>query len=223
MANDAFRPRPLAASVICLLILASFVVATTAVFWAMGTNFALWYLKNGSLIALLVSLTALVGEDDAQVSEHLVSANPGEYLAGCAGILAVLFHSFGISVDSTPSVRFRFWRRVEELLSFLGTLALVMCAFTWVVVIAPTNYFITIVTGAVERSFRASDKEIVARTKNGKLEIEAVLKSARTDDQKKVGFFKPLAVTQVLTAALLWVLEQQLVPGPEAQLLQGPK
>src|SRR5262245_45819290 len=79
----------------------AFLIGTNA--WAFSTlghtSYFLWYLKNGSAVALGASFLGLIW-DGLALHDDLLSAHPLKYLRGCFGLISVVFHAASVHLKS---------------------------------------------------------------------------------------------------------------------------
>ena len=84
--------------------------------WLLGnylnTNYFVWYLKNGSLIAIAVSFLAFAWKD-LEKRKDLLSLHPLAYISGCMGLLGIFVFSLGDYMEGTQR------RRVAERSAFI--------------------------------------------------------------------------------------------------------
>lgn len=176
-----------------------------------GVNYFLWYLKNGALISIAVSFVALTWEG-LKSREDLLSSHPREYLRGCAAVGAIYYSSIeahltpgketgGSRTYSTVAV---LWDTVIGLLLIVLLMAL---GLGWLLVVAPLNYFITLITGSVERqALQRSPARAIVVTEDKKETLTSQSAADELPDNAvNVSLArKPFAITQALTALLLW-------------------
>jgi hypothetical protein len=176
-----------------------------------GVNYFLWYLKNGALISIAVSFVALIWEG-LKWREDLLSSHPREYLRGCAGLGANFFSSIAAhltpgkktSNSRTYSTVAMLWDNVIGLLLIILMMVFAIC---WLLVIAPLNYFITLITGSVERQALHGSPAHAIEITEGKNIILTSLPATAELPGNAVNISltrKPFAITQALTALLLW-------------------
>lgn len=181
-------------------------------FHFMSTNYFLWYLENGTLIGIAVSFLAVVWEG-LESRKDLLSAHPLRYLRGCTILLATLFHSISIYLESPEGPG---GKRLRQPASFYWDLILttvvlmvvMVLGLAWLVVMAPLNYFVTIISGAVARqSFRGTPRRAIVIQIGKKVILTAQpaneeIPPSATDVSFAV---KPFAVTQAVTSLVLLI------------------
>jgi hypothetical protein len=180
-----------------------------------GTNYFIWYLKNGALIGLAVSFIALIWEE-LETREGLLSAHPLEYLVACFALMAIFFKSVEIHLSNplngsrtrdfgAGSVVVMLW---DGWISLFALLIMMTFALAWLIVVAPLNFFVTLFSGALARQgLRGiSLRPIIIRK-----EKEMILTSRPAKDDLSVDAIdvsltrKPFALTQALTSLFLWI------------------
>jgi hypothetical protein len=188
-----------------------------------NTNYFVWYLKNGSWIGMVVSFIALIWEG-LGVRADLLSASPAKYVRACFGLLAAFFLSCSVYIDNLRfgpndgdgGRRSAIASLLDSVMAPLILLTIIICVIAWLVVIAPLNYFITILTGAIARQelrgtrwrpiYKQTDKEIIMAKQPAKdiLPDNAVdISLAR----------KPFAVSQAITSLFLWIADKIFQAG----------
>ena len=121
--------------------LAAIVAADYGVFRLFDSNYFQWYIAQGPLIALAVAGVSVVVELDQIPS--LISAHPAKYAAAWLEVpgLTFLYFSELVRSDGDGSSAPLDWP-ITALTGFV-LMALWIC---WLTVIAPLQYFVTLVT-----------------------------------------------------------------------------
>ncbi|MFV9616861.1 MAG: hypothetical protein ACNYZG_12955, partial [Gammaproteobacteria bacterium] len=156
-------------------------------------------------VALAIVVTSVAwGEIDKNTG--LISLNPLEYSAACLYAAGLPLIAIGAHAQSKNQPnRLAFIDTVSYILALL-LIAIVVVAWLWLV--APLQYFMTIVCGAPARAAQSSTYMLYARIEDGKLEYE----EKQPGEIAPVGYWdasmreKPLALVSALTAVLLFVI-----------------
>jgi hypothetical protein len=200
------RGKPLNAVAVGLL-LAGLVAVDYGLFRLFDRNYFDWYLTHGSLIALVVAVIAVAVELDQR--PNLISAHPAFYLGGWLEIPGVTLLSFSDlvrGVDPDPNAG-----PLDGLITGLVGIVFGVLWFGWLVVIAPLQYFVTLVTGAPARRAVASRKRTWLERRADTTVIGTGPIKQMPDGSQEIGLARrPVSVTSTLTAALLFVIEQYL-------------
>lgn len=200
-------------------------------------NYFIWYLKNGALIGILVSFIGLIWEE-ADYRKELLSAHPGEYLHGCFALLAIFYWSVAIHLEKNPQsegsasendLTPRFSFPFDRLISVIVVLVMGVFALAWLVIVAPLNYFITILSGAIARqelqgkcpraiAFQdVIDMQLVKPAPKPIFVGKTVLASTLSKEKLPDNIIdislalKPFAVTQAITAFILFIANILLI------------
>lgn len=179
-----------------------------------GVNYFVWYLKNGALIGIAISFLALTWEG-LKSRKYLLSSHPGEYLAGCATLCAVFYTSVATFLDgplrkiptndSEPRAVLSSW---DDLIGNLMTLLMMVATLGWLLVVAPLNYFITLITGSLARQeLRGSVLRAVVKggEKSEAVTSQPAAAEIPTNAVDVSLTRNPFAITQALTAMVLWI------------------
>ena len=181
------------------------------------TNYFVWYLKNGAFISIALGFLALVWEGLA-AREDMLSANPAEYLSGCLQVLAVFNMSMGIHLQNplpkpesgSPRTGYSIALYWDSLISVF--LLFVMSAFgiVWLIVVAPPNYFVTLISGTLARQeFRGLPvRPVVLQSEDRKKRVLTRYPTKRNLPAGAVDVSitkQPFVVTQAVTSLILWV------------------
>ena len=125
----------------------------------------------------------------------------------------------------TATFRYKEWERDEDLKAkfdfFIDTfislaliIAMAILAFAWLIVVAPLNYFITIFTGAVARmQLTGQYQRAIVIQSDGRLSVDAIpRKDELPEHAVDVSIAaKPFAITQAITALVLFIAKELLV------------
>jgi hypothetical protein len=176
----------------------------------LGRNtYASFWIEQGPLIAFSFTLIGLVWRNIDKQHPDLVSAHPGFYLAACSLIMSGVFLAFRNSLPARRSLRERRTGRVSAILLLCDTVMglmiyalLTLVAFVWLLCIAPTMYFVTLVTGAPARLAMLSKSDQVQMVRSSKTP-----EGATANEWFVLSFGDiPITVTGALTAGLLTLL-----------------
>ena len=133
---------------------------------AFKRNLFEWYLRNGSLIALMTSILALFWKDiDKNV--ELISWNPLAYIAAHLRLCSAPFSILGPKIsalsqeaidraralysDPHASIIVAYARSFEIFASALTGLIICAIAIAWLLLVVPIQYFVYLVCGALPR------------------------------------------------------------------------
>lgn len=176
------------------------------------TSYLQWYLDKGPIISLSLGFIALIWEElDAR--KGLLSANPVYYLGTCLALAGILAHALGVQMESNKrrDAAAHGWSVFGQLWDLLVTvvvgMAIIVLLFAWILVVAPLNYVVTLFAGAPARmQLRGLAYRSMVIEANGRIEIIKAPTNTATDEKAvDVSFArKPFAVTQALTALMLW-------------------
>jgi hypothetical protein len=164
------------------------------------------YVKYGSEIGLIVAILGAGAESEEELAGR-VSASPSSYLsasfAWTGSFLAAAFNTTGGRKRPLPA-GVRTWP-LDGLVSGLLILPVWLLLWAWLLLVAPIQYFVTLVAGAPARRALATRPDMVAReespTPSGGVKKRAL----------SLGFDRaPFATTQAFAAALLFVLDKTL-------------
>lgn len=182
-------------------------------------NYFIWYITNGTLIGIIVGFTASIWEG-LDSRNQLLSAHPGYYIQGCFGLMAAFFASVAFTAEQDPDYKtdqalnrwFNFG--LDTINGFVVILFMSFALLAWLVVVAPLNYFMTLLTGAIAR------KEILGKYKRA-IAIQTDTRFILTSISRKEKLpdhavnislaVKPFAITQTITALVLFVANKLLI------------
>jgi hypothetical protein len=187
-------------AVIVLLLVSDYVA-----FRLFDHNYFRWYLDHGTLIALAFSFVAIAVELDREPS--LVAAHPGSYTAGWFAILGETFE-FLSDIVRNRAVGF-----FDSLFTSLYVVTVFVLCVSWLIVIAPVQYFITLVTGAPARSALVSRRMWIKRT-GKRIELFRGPASEMPEGAEEIGLARrPVSVTSAITAGVLFIVSM-FAPSP---------
>jgi hypothetical protein len=180
-----------------------------------GTSYFRWYIQNGTLIGIVTAFLALVWQG-LEAQTGLLSWHPGRFLASCMSLAAVFYATIAVNLAGPLD---GLTRRAEEPVSILEALWDTICAvlmallmgvavFSWVVVIAPCYYVVTLVTGApARREIRGTGRRLVVQTEGYQTTILDQPSTVAVPEQAvDVSFgVRPFALTNALNAAVLFL------------------
>jgi hypothetical protein len=162
-------------------------------------NYFRWYVAGGPLIA-----TVLVGVSkalDLDKNPNRISADPNLYSGAW-------FYKHGEDqLRLAGIVRARGANAIDEIGATILAVAMALIGIAWLVLIAPIQYFVTLLTGAPARVALHSETSLRPSEKGTPTAIDRDLEKALPRTQF-VGLFATNAVTMTsaLTAALLYLL-----------------
>ena len=176
-------------------------------------NYFLWYLKSGPLISLAAGFLAPTWTK-LKARTGLVSAHPAVYAGACMQILGVFF----LSVSPTgrpkqaPATQVAEIGDTKPMRAFDAILyipiVIVMCllAITWVVLVAPLSYFVTLVAGVPARQVLRGNLAITdLQEEAGQVNLVESGQPLRSATPVVSFAQDPFALTQALTALILFV------------------
>ncbi len=174
------------------------------------TGYLEWYLKAGPVLSLSAGFLGLIWEDLA-ARNGLISANPAQYFGACLQLAGAFFFSVGTfhraPARAHPEQRAGFRRQWDDVMTMLLTIPIVGIVMLWVIVVAPLNYAVTLVTGApARRALSVPGRRAVAEEEGAWLTVRDEAGDAgRAGAAIDISFVrKPFAVTQAMTALVLW-------------------
>jgi hypothetical protein len=184
---------------VSLAVIVALVAANYLVFRLLERNYFRWYLDHGAELALALTLVALAVDLDRDPT--LVSAHPDNYAAGWLAVVGETATYFGVDVLRNPALGF-----LDMLFTGLYGLAFVGLAACWLAIVAPLQYFITLVTGAPARGALASLRMWVERRGNRITLIKGPA-GKMPKGAEEIGFARrPVAVTSTITAGVLFLV-----------------
>jgi hypothetical protein len=129
--------------------------------YLLGTDYVVWYLANGALIAVGAAFVSRIWESVEGLGRPLISADPVAYYGAClqvVGVTVLMAANAGRPPASErPSVRTERFRLdavvgpLDYLLNALLMLVVLVLVVGWLLFVAPANYLVTLVAGAPAR------------------------------------------------------------------------
>ena len=153
----------------------------------------------------------------------LLSAHPGWYIQGCFGLMAAIFISFSASADKDPDYKetesnqdlnAKFYFGLDTIVNFILFLVIGILLFAWLIVVAPLNYFITILTGSIARKqLLGKYKRAIVIEKDDRVNVDSIPRKDKLPEHAvDVSFAaKPFAITQAITALVLFIAKALLI------------
>jgi len=178
------------------------------------TSYFVWYLKNGSAVALGASFLGLIW-DGLALHDDLLSAHPLKYLRGCFGLVSVLFHAASVHLKSPlqgtradvglgSAVGMLFDGIVSVVV--LGLIGVIVVG--WLLVVAPLNYFVILVSGVLARQELRGQTWRAIAVPNGAGTILETAPSESPIPENAIDVSlarKPFSVTQAITSVIIWL------------------
>ena len=177
-----------------------------------GSNYFLWYLKNGPLISLATALLAPTWTK-LKARVGLVSPHPSVYVGACLQSLGFYIMSIApvrdvdsaqieaensIAMGDTPFVK-----RLDNLVYPVIAAVMFIVSVVWVILVAPLSYFVNFIAGVPAR--QALRGEILrGLVEEWQGQIVLVSKLDRKPSKKPSFAQDPFAMTQALTSLLLF-------------------
>jgi hypothetical protein len=184
-----------------------------------------FYLNKGSLIGL-VTAVVVISWGDLNKNIGLISPNPYTYLSACRRViylpLEVLSKGWnevsekwdiitkGIKYGGVAFPLKDYWIFWDLLFGVLLGVIIVLSLLIWLVVVAPLQYFIFLLAGALPRIFGIFlTEKAIATLQNGRLIIEWIKKDKSIPEGWWDASFsqKPVVVTAVISSLILWILK----------------
>lgn len=167
-----------------------------------------WYLAEGPLISLSTSFVMTVWDDLEGLTGDLVSKHPLRYYRTCLVVASVMFATIATNLDAGTGSGSGSLSDVWDVLVALALFVIVaVLVFAWVIVVAPMNYLVTLVSGAPARLWlRRPDYEptltvwLGADPSSTSDPFRSGSEAAGTDITSTPD---PFALTQLLTALVL--------------------
>ncbi len=181
-----------------------------------GLDYFDWYLTAGPFISGAAALTGQIFDEIDDPG--LTSANPGIYYGACLGIVGFTITLLGEQLehggeDVSKMTREYPWKSLQQAGDFFAFVAVILgvvgVLLVWLFVIAPVNYFATLLSGAPSRFLSDSTNVGQLITDNpsmrryvGYTGLEITDSSGESNPE--IAFVgKPFAATQSLTSVLL--------------------
>lgn len=174
------------------------VAANYLVFRIFDRNYFRWYLDHGAELALALSLVAIAVDLDRD--PYLVAADPGKYSGGWFAIVGETVLSLR---DVVENHRVGILDTLSTVLYWLAFMAVSLC---WMALVAPLQYFITLVTGAPARGAVVSRRMWVKRSGNT-ISLCTGPAEKMPMGAEEIGLARrPVTVTSSITAGALFVV-----------------
>ncbi len=178
------------------------------------TDYFLWYIENGTLIGVLAGFVALIWEG-LSARDDLLSAHPGYYLLGCLALMSAFYWSLACHLErrigTKPAAKPEFSFPLDGPLGLIMLVVIAVLGLAWVLVVAPLNYVVTLLTGSVaRRQLAGSTRRAVAVQYEGQA-VPVYMSLAQDEELPPYGATeitlaaKPFEVTQALTALVLFI------------------
>ncbi len=174
-------------------------IADYWLFRLLGASYFRWWLRNGAAFALVFAIIS--GAIDLDRYGGLVAVAPGSYLAAWMDVVGSIFLWWSVSLGSSKRPA-----SADILPTALIAIVVGLGLVAWVIVVAPAQYLVTLVSGAPARLARASDEKLVVFRSDEtavwkKLPVAAPLQRGTVE----VGFrTKPVTFANAIAALLLF-------------------
>jgi len=197
-----------------LLVCAAFAGLGALNYWLfprfMHAGYLHWYLENGTMISLGATLLALVFEE-LELQRDLISANPVRYLAACLGIAGIFFLALSVHFRrAKPGKDSSVARGWDQLVTIALLPPILVVVLAWLLVVSPLNYVVTLLSGAPARqALRGLPTRCVVVDRDN----HVTCTEEPADQPVREGAVdvslgrKPFALTQGVTALLLFIVE----------------
>ena len=155
-----------------------------------------WYVANGAVLALGVSVFSAVADLDDDPS--LIAAEPNVYIASWSTYFGIAFYWLsGVVGRATGRTR---WEALDGPVTMLFSLAWTAVACAWLVVVVPVLYVVTLICGApIRRTLGMPSGTVILRTRRDDDEHTWVNIGANIHE-------KPVTATNAVAAAVLYGL-----------------
>ncbi len=212
MENSSSKFTQFVTTVLVLIFLLSLVVLEYFLFQRfLDTTYINFWIKQGPLIAFSLTLVGLVWSDLDKQHPDLVSASPGFYLVACVTIMAGVFLAFRNSLPDKQTLEkhktswISIWLlRYNIIIGLLIYIVLTAVTFVWLLGIAPTIYFLNLITGAPARLALLSEPDDDISLTRSSTNSEGI----KTSESFFLSFMdKPVTLTAALTAGLLILIK----------------
>ena len=151
-----------------LLVLVGLVTINETLFRLIGgISYVEWFIKNGSQIGVIGTLVTLVW--DLNKHTGLISASPSQYVGSYFQLLGMTYLSLGVQMapkNRRKGDRISFF---DSIIVVLINLILAVLYFTWMIVVAPIQYFVILILGVPGRVFLKSNVRVIAKFDNTQL------------------------------------------------------
>jgi hypothetical protein len=189
---------------------------------AFDLSYFRWYVDNGTLLNLALALVTVAWPDLNEL-RNLISPHPLRYLQAWSGLFGFTFVSMpdadiplhelqGSSNRSAPSAVWTILDIVDTVLRFAWLLVFLGAVLFWLLVIAPVQYFVFLVAGALARGAARSSKKLIVKASAQESNVDFTIKDLPAGEDPPAGwsesgfFARPFTITVVLTGALLFAL-----------------
>jgi hypothetical protein len=189
---------------------------------AFDLSYFRWYLDNGTLLTLALALVTVAWPDLNEL-RNLVSPHPLRYLQAWSGLFGFTFlsmpdadiplHELHGSPDRSASSAVWTLLDIADTVLRLTWLPVFLGAVLfWLLVIAPVQYFIFLLTGALARGASQSSKKLIVKASDQESNIDFTIEDLPASEDPPAGwsesgfFARPVTITVVLTGALLFAL-----------------
>jgi hypothetical protein len=191
------------------LALVAALLADYLAFRVFDLNYFRWYLASGALIQLVVAGVAVAV--DLEGEPKLISTHPGEFLGACFALIgeSILAGTAGKKTeprrDQARSGDLPKKGPLDGLFSALFDVAFLVLFLTWLIVIAPIQYFGNLVAGAPARAALASRSRMWVIRKPGVTSLVSSPIDEPPEGAEEIGLARrPVALTASITAGLLF-------------------
>ena len=183
--------------VVVLLVMVALVATDYFVFRLFDQKYFHWYLAQGAVMSLVVAVIAVAVELDQD--QNLISTHPGKYAGAWLRVPGETFSNFAVIVRAD--------NRAGLDGIFAGLIGLVLAALWvgWLVVVAPIQYFVTLVAGSPSRTAIASGQRTWVERREETTVIRSGPQELMPKAAEEVGVARrPVSVTSAFIAALLF-------------------
>lgn len=216
--------------IIAFLIIVSLISLTEWLSLRLGyeKDYIEFYLSNGSLIGLITAVV-VISWGDLNKNLGLISTNPYVYLKTCCRVVSlpivvmadgakeisekwdIITKGYKLGAVSFPlGDLWLFW---DMLIGTFLMVLIILCLLVWLVLVAPLQYFVFPVSGAVSRLFALFLSERpIAILQDSELKIESISKDKKIPDGWWDASFsqKPVAFSAVISSLMLGILKMAI-------------
>ena len=167
-----------------------------------------WYLKNGTLIGLIISFVSIAW-GDLNKNSKLVSAHPLAFIAASFWMIGLTLSSVAAHLrndEKKTNPRNPF----DLIVSIPFIIAILFALVGWIFIVTPLQYLTNLIAGAPARVFiRSKWRSIAKFNVFGEMEMKEI----RKDEDIKEGwwdtslFSKPVTITGIMSAMLLFCIK----------------
>ena len=210
------EPKPVPAIVFLGMIVAA-IGMNWFLFRLFGGKYFLWYLKNGPIISLATGFLAPTWTS-MKARLGLISSHPAAYIAACHHVLGTFLVSIRPLTSSEKSrpkdigvdigLNGAFAKVFDRVLYLVLTLLMVVLGFSWIVLVAPLAYFVTLIAGVPARqALRGRIPQTFIRENLGQVTlVEPQDGETPPKESSDLSFARdPFVITQAASAVVLWV------------------